>query len=133
MLEQVEEDVAMAGAGGAHDKKKCWDYLNGEFIEGIIPPREDAVYWTGEEDALLDIGRSSVLKKTDKMGRKKWKEKSGCHRRGPGETAMFRFKTIFGAGLFSGELSRQKTEAEIKIKMLNKMTAIGMPVSIAIA
>lgn len=133
MLEQVEEDVVMVGADGAYDKKKCWDYLKGEFIEAIIPPREDAVYWTDGEGGLLDIGRNSVLKKIDKMGMKKWKEKSGYHRRSLSETAMYRFKTIFGAKLFSRELSRQKTEAKIKIKVLNKMTAIGMPISIAMA
>jgi len=133
MLEQVEEDVVMVGADGAYDKKKCWDYLKGEFIEGIIPPREDAVYWTDKEGRLLDIGRNHVLKKIDKMGMKKWKEKSGYHRRSLSETAMFRFKAIFGAELFSRELSRQKTEAKIKIKSLNKMTAIGMPISIAVA
>lgn len=133
MMEQVGEDVVTVGADGAYDKKKCWDYLKGEFIEGIIPPREGAVYWTDGEGRLLDIGRNSILKKIDKMGRKKWKEKSGYHRRSLSETAMFRFKTIFGAELFSREFSRQKTEVKIKIKVLNKMTAIGMPISIQIA
>ena len=67
------------------------------------------------------------------MGMKKWKEKSGYHRRSLSETAMFRFKTIFGAELYSRELSGQKNEAKIKIKVLNKMTAVGMPISFAIA
>ena len=46
---------------------------------------------------------------------------------------MFRFKTIFGSELYSRKLEKQKTEARIKVKCLNIMTGIGMPISQKIA
>lgn len=64
---------------------------------------------------------------------REWKKKSGYHRRSLSETAMFRFKTIFGATLYSRKIEKQKIEAKIKIRCLNKMTAKGMPISEKIA
>jgi hypothetical protein len=46
------------------------------------------------------------------------------------ETAMFRFETIHGPGLFSRKNENPQKEASMKIKTLNIMTAQGMPVSI---
>jgi len=133
MLEQVDSPVEKIGADGAYDKSKCWDTLALRKIQGIIPPREDAVYWTDEKGRLLNHQRNKILKQIDRWGKKKWKEKIGYHRRSLSETAMFRFKKVFGPDLFSRESSRQGTEAAIKIKALNKMTALGMPISVKVA
>jgi hypothetical protein len=54
-------------------------------------------------------------------------EESGYHRRSLAETAMFRFKTIFGDHLNARETQRQKSEARIKCSALNRMTRLGMP------
>jgi len=132
MMEQIEEDVVTVGGDGAYDKKKCWDYLKEQFIEGIIPPRENAIYWRDEKGELLDVDRNRILKAIEELGIKKWKEKSGYYRRSLSETAMFRFKTIFGDRLFSREMERQKVEAKIKVRLLNKMAAIGMPISVEV-
>lgn len=133
MLEQISSEVDKVGADGAYDTEKCWDYLEEEGIEGLIPPREGAVYWTDQADNILDYGRNRVLERIDEVGKAGWKKESGYHRRSLSETAMFRFKTIHGPTLFSRTISRQKTEAGIKVKTLNKMTATGMPVSVRVA
>lgn len=133
MLEQVDSPVEKIGADGAYDKSKCWDTLAWRKIQGNIPPREGAVYWTDEKGRLLNHQRNKILKQIDRWGKKKWKEKSGYHRRSLSETAMFRFKKIFGPDLYSRESTRQGTEAAIKIKALNKMTALGMPISVKVA
>lgn len=129
ILEQIEDETDKLSADGAYDRKKCWDLLEKWDIEGVIPPRKDAVYWVDEHGELLDYQRNHVLKKIDELGEKEWKKQSGYHRRSLSETAMMRFKVIFGNKLFSRKLDRQKTEAAIKVKMMNRMTGIGMPIS----
>ena len=61
------------------------------------------------------------------MGRKKWKEQSGYHRRSLAETTMSRYKRMVGEKLQARDFQRQSTEAFIGVLMLNKMTALGMP------
>jgi hypothetical protein len=46
---------------------------------------------------------------------------------------MYRFKIIFGNTLSTRTLSRQTTEACIKIAALNRMTQLGMPDSYRVA
>jgi hypothetical protein len=45
---------------------------------------------------------------------------------------MFRFKTIIGESLRSRTFDRQNTEALIGVAVLNRMTELGMPASVAI-
>lgn len=129
LLDQVKQKVNKVGADGAYDKEKCWDSLVERKIEGIIPPREDAVYWLGINGEILDYPRNNIITEIDATSKKEWKISSGYHRRSLSETAMMRFKVIFGSSLFSRKIESQKSEATIKIKALNKMTALGMPIS----
>jgi hypothetical protein len=58
-----------------------------------------------------------------------WQRRSGYNRRSLIETAMFRYKTIIGRRLHARTLPNQRTEAKIGCGVLNRMTALGMPVS----
>ena len=46
---------------------------------------------------------------------------------------MLRYKTIIGPKLKARKLAQQKTEAEVSVRVINKMTGLGMPVSVKIA
>jgi len=129
LLEQVESPVDRFSGDGAYDTFEIWELLKKKNIKGIIPPQENALYWVDKFDRLLDLDRNIILEDIELTTRKDWKKASNYHRRSLSETAMMRFKTIFGATLYSRTLEKQKTESAIKIKCLNKMTAIGMPVS----
>jgi len=129
MLEQVESPIGKFSGDGAYDTYEIWTLLKGLGIEGIIPPQENAIYWVDEFDVPLDLDRNKILEKIEGVGRSQWKKSSNYHRRSLSETAMMRFKTIFGPQLYSRIFEKQKTEAAIKIKCMNKMTRIGMPVS----
>lgn len=129
MLEQVETPIDRFSGDGAYDTYETWKLLKEKGIEGIIPPQENAIYWVDEFDELLDLDRNWILEKIEEVGRKEWKKASSYHRRSLSETAMNRFKTIFGPGLYSRKFEKQKTEAAIKVKCMNKMTRTGMPVS----
>ena len=129
MLGQVESPVDRFSGDGAYDTYEIWVLLKELEIEGIIPPQENAIYWVDEFDELLELDRNKILEKIEGVGRAEWKRGSNYHRRSLSETAMMRFKTIFGPELYSRIFEKQKTEAAIKIKCLNKMTRIGMPIS----
>lgn len=45
-------------------------------------------------------------------------------------TTMFRYKTIIGRRLHARSLPYQQTEAKVGCGVLNRMTALGMPVSL---
>jgi len=129
MLGQVTSPIEKFSGDGAYDSYDIWKLLESLKIEGVIPPQENAVYWVDDKDKLLDLDRNKILEKIDEMGLVDWKKTSNYHRRSLSETAMMRFKIIFGATLYSRIFEKQQTEAAIKIKCLNKMTRIGMPIS----
>lgn len=129
MLDQVECPIDEFSGDGAYDTQNIWALLEDKEIDGIIPPQKNAIYWVDENGDLLDMKRNEILKEIEKDGRAEWKKKSGYHRRSLSETAMFRFKTILGPTLYSRKFEKQKTEAKIKVKCLNKMTGLGMPIS----
>ena len=137
VLDQIDAEIDKFSGDGAYDKTKVWDCLKKDGIEGIIPPQRNAGFWEDEEGVLEEHDRNKILLKIGEYedyeeGRKCWKENSNYHRRSLSETAMFRFKKIFGSELYSRKIETQEVEAQIKISVLNRMTAIGMPISISV-
>ena len=128
LLIQTNAKVEQLSADGAYDKEKVYQAALDKKVDKItIPPRKDAVLWA--ETSTAPHPRNVNLRRVWEVGSKAWKEESGYHRRSLAETAMFRFKTIFGDRLTAREEQRQKTEARIKSAALNRMTRLGMPES----
>jgi hypothetical protein len=48
------------------------------------------------------------------------------------EPVMYRYKTIIGRRLYARTLSNQHGEAKIACNILNKMTSLGIPISVPI-
>jgi len=126
LLKQTQAEIEQLSGDGAYDKEKVYKAAAAKGVGNItIPPRRDAVLW--EENGPEPHPRNENLRRIWECGRKEWKTESGYHRRSLAETAMFRFKTIFGDHLDARETKRQKTEARIKCAALNRMTRLGMP------
>jgi hypothetical protein len=92
----------------------------------IIPPRSTAV--------MSESGttrRDAHLRTIERHGRIGRQRRSGYCRRSLVETAIFRYKTIIGRRLHARTLPNQKTEARTGCAVLNRMTSLGMPVSVA--
>ena len=66
------------------------------------------------------------------MGRRQWKKESGYHRQGTVENAFFRYKSILGDRLRARHRKAQEAEASIACNILNVITELGRPVSVAI-
>jgi hypothetical protein len=81
--------------------------------------------------------RNQAVERIKEIGRKdgsplRWKKETGYHRRSLVETTMFRYKVIFGDKTSSRVEENQRTEVNIKCKILNKFTSIGMPKSVKV-
>ena len=128
LLDQTSEPIEQFSADGAYDKRKVYSACEKRKIPKIaIPPRRDARIWQHGNCAAPPLPRDENLRQIRKMGRRRWKQVSGYHQRSLAETAVFRFKTVFGDHLQSRALPQQVTEAAIKCAALNRMTQLGMP------
>jgi hypothetical protein len=76
--------------------------------------------------------RHGVIYAIARHGRIGWQRLSGYSRRSRVETAMSRYKAILGRRLHARTLPNQKTEAKIACNVLNRMTSLGMSVSVRI-
>jgi hypothetical protein len=130
LAEDFPEKIDSVYADGAYDTKTCYQKIIEREGKAIIPPQRNAAK---SKDSVF-VTRNSKLDEIAKFenyeeGRKQWKINSGYHKRSLIETQMFRFKKILGDKLKSILFEAQKIEAEIKCKILNKFTSIGMPKS----
>ena len=131
MIPFLPPSVKRTFTDGAYDKGNCYRslYMNG--ISSIIPPQKGAVlhdlskepWFQDRNDALRLIAGLGG----DAEARSLWKKLMRYHQRSLVETAMFRFKTLFGSSLSARELKNQKAEVLVKSLALNRMTSLGMP------
>jgi hypothetical protein len=134
LLEDTKAPIEQVSGDGAYDKRKFYDACADQDIAHIaVPPRRNARIWQHGNSSKPPLPRDENLRRIRKGGRKKWKRESGYHRRSLAETAVFRFKTIFGDTRRSRTWSRQITEVRVKCAALNRMTQLGMPDSYQVA
>lgn len=79
-----------------------------------------------------DTQRDSHIQDIAEKGRITWQRETGYNLRSYVELAMQSYKRIFGNAMKARALPRQKTEAWISASALNRMTNLGMPVSVKI-
>lgn len=131
MVKKLPRSVKNGLGDGAYDQGPFYQELHECGIQAIIPPRrggrlqnlEKKPWFKDRNDAIRSIAGLGH----DDKARKLWKILTGYHRRSIGETAMSRFKRIFGGEFRSREFNRQKAELYAKSIAMNKMTRLGMP------
>lgn len=129
-LEIAPKTIKRTYGDGAYDKEVCYKANQNHGSLPIIPPQKNAAFHSNasphmklRNDAYLQIlGLGG-----NKEARQLWKKLKGYHLRSLGETAMFRFKQLFGNKLVSRTMANQKAEARAKCTALNIMTRLGMP------
>lgn len=134
LLEDTPGPIQQVSGDGAYDKRKFYETCTEQAVGRVaIPPRRNARIWQHGNSAKPRLARDENLRRIRRVGRKRWKAESNYHRRSLAETAMFRFKTIFGTTLSTRTLPRQITEVRVKCAALNRMTHLGMPDSYRVA
>ena len=93
----------------------------------IIPPHKTAVCSPGG-----DSQRDNPIQVINKDGRIAWQKKTDYGFRNYAELVMQRVKRIFGNTMKARKLPQQKAEAWASAVALNRMTGLGMPVSVKI-
>lgn len=133
LLDQEEAEIDSFAGDGAFDTKRMYNKCIEKEIDHIlIPPQKNAKIWQHGNCKAPPHPRDENLRQIRKTSREKWKENIGYHVRSLSETAMFRYKTIFGEKMDARNFNQQKTEFLIKASILNKMMKLGMPDSYAV-
>jgi hypothetical protein len=78
------------------------------------------------------MNRDRTVARVKELGRRQWKKESGYHRQGRVKNVFFRYKSILGDRLRVRHPRAQEAEALLACNILNQMTELGRPKSIAI-
>ena len=90
----------------------------------LIPPRKGAQLASGPASSRQ---RNRNIAAQARLGKRKWHTESGYSKRSKVETTFHRYKAIVGSAMRARGLAAQRVEARIGCKILNTMTALGMP------
>ncbi len=126
LLTAVEGPLVRVTADAASDTVAVYETARARGATVVIPPARTAtVSGYGPRSPARD--RTITLVK--QLGRRRWKKASGYHRQGRVENAFFRYKSIIGDGLRARSPAGQGSEAVLGCEILNRMIALGRPVS----
>lgn len=137
LLNQIVGPIASGRGDGAYDRFSCYEEAERKKFRLITPPQRNSKLSSERKKYNRKISaealkkRDAEIKKVRELGRKEWKIQADYHRRSLAETAMFRMKTLLSNRLSTRTLEHQKTEVAIWSQIINKMTMLGMPESIA--
>ena len=73
--------------------------------------------------------RNRNIRSRARLGKRQLHTRSGYSRRSLVENMVFRYKAIIGRTMRSRTLQGQRVEARVGCRILNTMTALGMPES----
>ena len=90
----------------------------------LIPPRKRAQL---APESATTRQRNRNIRAQARVNKRVWHTKSGYSKRSKVETAFYRYKAIVGSAMRARGLSSQRVEGRIGCKILNTMTALGMP------
>jgi hypothetical protein len=77
------------------------------------------------------VARNEALSASKYLGRALWRRWSGYHRRSPVETKSH-FVKLLGKPLLAQDFDRQVAELQIRIALLNRFTALDIPLTEAV-
>ena len=80
-------------------------------------------------EAAILRERNRNIRSRARLGKRKWHTKSGYSKRSLVENAAYRYKALIGPTMRSRTLQGQRVEARIGCRIMNAMTALGMPES----
>ena len=128
LLKQIDRDIASARADTAYDTVGVYQAIeshrDGRSPRVLIRPRKGAKLGPTSTAARE---RNRTIRAQARLGKRTWHTASGYSKRSKVETTFFRYKNIFGPAMRARGLATQRVEATMGCKILNRMTALGMP------
>ena len=126
LINAVDGPLVRVTADAASDTVAVYETATARGATVVIPPARTAnVSGHGPRSPARD--RTIAWVKT--LGRRQWQKASGYHRQSRVENTFFRYKSIIGAGLRARSPAGQGREVVLGCEILNRMTALGRPVS----
>ncbi|MFT5651965.1 MAG: hypothetical protein ACI9TZ_003462 [Yoonia sp.] len=128
LLNQIppDQDISSVTADGAYNTRKCHDPIAARDAHAVIPPRKNAKPW--KPTSAGAIARNDAVSAQRYLGRTLWRHWSGYHRRSRVETKMHCIK-LLGQSLMARDFDRQVAEIQIRIAVLNRYTALSIPLT----
>ena len=126
LLTAVDGPLVRITADAASDTVAVYETAGARGATVVIPPARTAnVSGHGPRPPARD--RTITLVK--QLVRRRWRKASGYHRQSRVENTFFRYKSIIGDGLRARSSAGQGSEVVLGCEILNRMTALGRPVS----
>ena len=126
LIGQIDGAIEQIDGDGAYDTREADDVAGQCQAKLVVPPRDNAVPWEA------DHPRTQALTQIQEKGVAQWKKEAGYHRRSLAENAMYRLKQLFGEAVASRLFDAQVNEVHARIAAMNKMTYLGMPISVRV-
>ena len=128
LLNQIpsDQDIGSVTADGAYYTHKCHETIAAISAHAVIPPRKNAKPW--KPTSAGAIARNEAVSAQRYLGRTLWRRLSGYHRRSRVETKMHCLK-LMGQSLMARDFDRQVAEIQIRIAVLNRYTALCIPIT----
>ncbi len=134
LLGKVVKPILSLTADAAYDERLVYEaarsHSETRSPRVLIPPKRNAIPGIGSH-AMEERNRNIRARK--RLGKRVWLAASGYNRRSLIENTFYRYKRIIGPAMRSRRLATQRVEARIGVKILNQMTALGMPESYLVA
>ena len=128
LLGQIDRPIASFRGDTAYDNTAVYQtvetHQDDRSPRVLIPPKKGAQI---HPKSLTTRERNRNIRSRARVGKRKWHTQSGYSIRSKVETTFYRYKTIIGSVMRSRTLAGQRVEARTGCKILNKMTALGMP------
>lgn len=121
-----DQPLDMVTADGACDTRACHAAIAALGTATVIPPRRSAKPWT--EPTAGATARNEAPRSCRRPGRAIWKRWTGDHRRSPIEEKMRRLK-LLGERVMSRDFDRRLAELQIRAAILDRVTALGTPLT----
>jgi hypothetical protein len=134
MIDRLAVAIERFTADGAYDTRAIYEALGAAGTPGVtivIPPRRMASPSSPPEYVLEQ--RDAAIERISEVGRRQWRKEAGAHQQARAENGMFRYKRMIGDALRARKPDAQKREAMIAVNVINRMTTLGMPESVAVA
>lgn len=121
LVNPLRRRIEQISADGAYDTRACYQVAACKGAKVTIPPRKNAALWEKGHP------RNETVTALYNGALQHWKVDSGYHRRSLAESAFSRYKQMISERLSLRDYNAQVGEVLAGVKVLNKLTSLGMP------
>ena len=128
----MEGPLASFTGDGAYDQDRLYRAVIDRDPEALVIVLLRATAMLSKTAETAPTQRDRHLQCIAEKGRIGWQKVSGYTKHSPVEAAIGRYKQVIGDGLRFRKDGRRTTEVGVAVHALNRMLALGRPISVRI-